>query len=129
MIVDSSAAVAILLQEEDADMLFATLAARRARYMGAPTYLETSMVVTGRRPNQAAERVDRFIRETEIILLPFTAAAARVAVEAFLRYGKGRHKAGLNFGDCISYAVAKTEMMPLLFKGDDFRLTDIEAAL
>lgn len=61
--------------------------------------------------------------------MPFDGNAALVAAEAFLSYGKGRHKAGLNFGDCISYALAKTEVMPLLFKGNDFRLTDVEAAL
>jgi ribonuclease VapC len=74
-------------------------------------------------------RLDAFLAEAEIETLPFTAAHATAARDAFLRYGKGRHPAGLNFGDCMSYAVAKMEGRPLLFKGDDFRQTDIEAVV
>ncbi|MGH6907202.1 MAG: type II toxin-antitoxin system VapC family toxin, partial [Aestuariivirga sp.] len=81
------------------------------------------------RDASAVQPIDGFIREAGIQLIPFTAAAAMIAVQAFIKYGKGRHPAGLNFGDCMSYALAKTEVMPLLFKGEDFRLTDIEAAL
>lgn len=73
-------------------------------------------------------RLDALIGVLKIDPVPFTADHTAVARSAFLRYGKGRHPAGLNFGDCISYATAKLEAMPLLFKGDDFRLTDIEAA-
>jgi len=73
-------------------------------------------------------RLDALIGVLKIDPLPFGAQVDVLARSAFLRYGKGRHPAGLNFGDCISYATAKLEAMPLLFKGDDFRLTDIEAA-
>ena len=129
MIIDSSAVIAILRQEPDAERFATILASSTVKFMGAPTYLETCMVIAGRRSDVSAGRVNAFIRDAEILLLPFTSTASLVAVDAFLRFGKGRHPARLNFGDCISYAIAKTELMPLLFKGDDFRLTDVEAAL
>lgn len=75
------------------------------------------------------DRLDQFLRTASIETVPFTADRAAVARQTFLRYGKGRHPAALNFGDCIAYATARLEAMPLLFKGDDFRLTDIEAAV
>jgi ribonuclease VapC len=75
------------------------------------------------------DRLDQFLRTASIEIVPFTADHAAVARQTFLRYGKGRHPAALNFGDCIAYATARLEAMPLLFKGDDFRLTDIEAAV
>jgi ribonuclease VapC len=97
--------------------------------MAAPTLLEASLVIIGRKGKAASAGLDSFLVRSGIEIISFTAAAANVAVDAFVKYGKGRHPAGLNFGDCISYAMAKTEVMPLLFKGEDFRLTDIEAAI
>lgn len=129
MIVDSSAVIAILRLEPEAADLSDAISAARVKRLTAPGYLEICMVIGGRRADRSINEVDRFIREADIEVIPFTPQAAEVAVQAFLRYGKGRHPAGLNFGDCISYAAAKTELMPLLFKGDDFRLTDIEAAV
>jgi ribonuclease VapC len=129
MIVDASALIAILQQESDAFRYSAALATSPLKRMGAPTFLEVCMVIAGRRGPDAVGDVNELIRATGIELLAFTPEAGRVAVDAFLKFGKGRHKAALNFGDCISYALAKTEAMPLLFKGDDFRLTDIGAAL
>ena len=87
------------------------------------------MVLSGRRGQAPVDALDAYLRKAGISVLPFTADHALLARQAFLRYGKGRHKAGLNFGDCIAYAAAKLEGMPLLFKGDDFALTDVEAAL
>ena len=87
------------------------------------------MVLAGRKNEAALDRLDAYLRESSISVMPFTLEHALVARQAFLRYGKGRHKAALNFGDCIAYATAKLEGMPLLFKGDDFALTDVEAAL
>lgn len=87
------------------------------------------MVMIGKKAEQGPSLVDEFLRTAEIEPVPFTADHAAVARQAFLRYGKGRHPAGLNFGDCIAYATARLEAMPLLFKGDDFRLTDIEPAI
>lgn len=129
MIVDSSAVVAILRRELDAPVYSEALARASRKIMAAPTFLEMSMVVIGRKGEAASAGIDRFILRAGIEIVPFTPAAALIAVDAFAKFGKGRHPAGLNFGDCISYAVAKTELMPLLFKGDDFRLTDVEAAL
>ncbi len=129
MIVDSSAVISVLQQEADAAAMAKAIAGSRIKRMGAPSYLEICMVVAGRRMSGAIEDVDGFIRRAGIEIVPFTAAASRIAVQAFVKYGKGRHAAGLNFGDCMSYALAKMEVMPLLFKGDDFRLTDIEAAI
>jgi ribonuclease VapC len=129
MIIDSSAAIAVLEQEPDAQSFASAIAGASSRYMGAPTFLELCMIIAGNRADASIEDVGSFVRDAGITLLPFTPAAAKVAAEAFLKFGKGRHPAKLNFGDCISYAMAKTEVMPLLFKGDDFRLTDVEVAL
>lgn len=129
MIIDASAAIAILKQEPDANVYTKAIASARIRKIAAPTYLEVCMVAAGRRGPEALERVDEFMRASEIEIISFTSGLAHAAVDAFMRFGKGRHPARLNFGDCISYAVAKAEVMPLLFKGDDFPLTDIEPVL
>ena len=129
MIVDTSALVAILRREPDALAYSRALERASRKLMAAPTLLEMSMVIIGRKGEAASAGIEQFLSRAGIEVLPFSPAAARVAVEAFIRYGKGRHPAGLNFGDCISYAVAKTEVMPLLFKGSDFNLTDVEVAL
>jgi len=129
MIVDASALIAILLGEADAHEFAGALRAHHPKLMAAPTYLEVCMVMIGRKGQEAKSRVERLIAETRIAVVPFDGAVAQIAVDAFQKYGKGRHRAGLNFGDCMSYALAKAEVMPLLFKGDDFRLTDIEPAL
>lgn len=130
MIIDSSAVIAILRQEDGAEHLSRAIASAPSRIMPAPTYLETCMVFCGRKGPEGQVRVDSLLSATGIDVRPFSEDAARLAVAAFLKYGKGRgHPAQLNFGDCVSYAFSKLEAMPLLFRGDDFRLTDVEAAL
>lgn len=129
MIVDSSALLAILTEEEDAIVLNRAIARAVTCAISAPTLLETSMVLSGRRGQDTIDALDAYMSKAGISILPFTADHALIARQAFLRYGKGRHTVGLNFGDCIAYAAAKLEGMPLLFKGDDFRQTDVEAAL
>lgn len=129
MIIDSSALVAILRTEPGYDRLVLAIAQAERRMLAAPTLLETTMVLVGRWQDQIVDRFAAFLRTASIETIPFTADHAAVARQAFLRYGKGRHPAALNFGDCIAYAAARLEAMPLLFKGDDFRLTDIEAAV
>lgn len=129
MIVDSSVLVAILQAEPGYIRYLDAILAAEQVAVPAPNYLETCMVLSGRKNEAALERLDAYMRESNIAILPFTAEHAQVARDAFLRYGKGRHKAGLNFGDCIAYATAKLEAMPLLYKGDDFALTDVEATL
>ncbi len=129
MIVDSSALVAILRVEPGHDRFVRAITDARRRLIASPTLLETSMVLAGGWQDKILDQLDAFLRTASIETIAFTAEHAAVARDAFLRYGKGRHPAALNFGDCISYAAARLEAMPLLFKGDDFRLTDIEAAI
>ncbi|TIQ75140.1 MAG: type II toxin-antitoxin system VapC family toxin [Mesorhizobium sp.] len=129
MIIDPSALVAILRTEPGYDRLVLAIAQAERRLLAAPTLLETTMVLVGRWQDQIVDRFEAFLRTASIETIPFTADHAAVARQAFLRYGKGRHPAALNFGDCIAYATARLEAMPLLFKGDDFRLTDIEPAV
>ncbi|MEQ1950046.1 type II toxin-antitoxin system VapC family toxin [Mesorhizobium sp. CN2-181] len=129
MIVDSSALVAILLGEPDGQAFAAAIDQSASAGIAAPNVVEAAMVLVGRVGPAANTMLDEFLTVAEIRTVPFTADHAAVARQAFLRYGKGRHAAGLNFGDCIAYATAKLEQMPLLFKGDDFRRTDVEPAL
>ena len=128
MIVDTSVLIAILLAEEGFENYLRVLQQAPLKRIAAPTLLEATMVILGRKGEQGPELLDDLLRTAQIETTTFTPDHATVARQAFLRYGKGRHAAGLNFGDCISYATAKLEAMPLLFKGDDFRQTDIEAA-
>ena len=129
MIIDSSVLVAILRLEPGYERFVLAITQARRRLLAAPTFLETTMVLAGGRQDQILDRLDRFLYTASIETIPFTPDHAVVARQAFLRFGKGRHPAALNFGDCIAYATARLEAMPLLFKGDDFRLTDIEAAV
>lgn len=129
MIVDSSALIAILTGENDAEVYARAIAESSVVFIPAPSYLETCMVYCGKRLPETHADVDALLRATSMEIRDFDSEAAQLAVTAFLVYGKGRHKAGLNFGDCMSYAVSKLEAMPLLFKGDDFRLTDVECAI
>jgi ribonuclease VapC len=128
MVIDSSAIVAILRLEPEAERFLSFMDSAEKRLIAAPNLLEIEMVISSNKGGAALDRLDRFIGDNQIDILPFAATHAAAARAAFLRYGKGRHRAGLNFGDCIAYATAKIENMPLLFKGDDFRLTDISPA-
>jgi ribonuclease VapC len=128
MIVDSSAVIAVLLDEPERTVFQPILETSASAKMAAPTFLETSMVLASRSGTEMLTLLDRLRLEIGLTVLPFTEGHALVARRAFLRYGKGRHAAGLNFGDCISYAVSKVEGEPLLFKGKNFHLTDVEAA-
>lgn len=129
MIIDTSVVVAIILDETEGPAFIQSIRAAHWRGMAAPALLEASMVLAGRFQDEMVTRLDALVGALKIELVPFTADHAAIARDAFLRYGKGRHPAALNFGDCIAYATARLEAMPLLFKGGDFRLTDIEAAV
>ena len=129
MIIDSSALMCCFFNEPEAAIFANAMKRAPLLRMGAPIYLESCIVAASRHGPAALPKLDLLVRVSNIEIIPFTRAAAYMASEAFIRYGKGRHPAGLNFGDCMSYALAKTEVMPLLFKGDDFRRTDVEAAL
>ena len=130
MILDSSALIAILQQESDAQKFAQSLDSAPLLKLSSPTYLETAMVHSGRYGAEALLELDELVARIGIEIIPFSHHAAQVAALAFLKYGKGQgHPAQLNFGDCIAYATSKVEAMPLLFKGDDFRLTDVECAI
>ena len=135
MIVDASALLAILLDEPDARQFAVALAEADSPRIPAPNWVEVVMRLESMCANddQAFETADRLLAHytTNRLLLieGFSSQHAIVARQAFRQYGKGRHPAALNFGDCIAYAVAKFEKLPLLFKGNDFSKTDIEPAL
>lgn len=129
MIVDTSAVIAILQDERDAEALAGALAAAGQRLMSAGSYLEVSIVMIDRRGPVARERIDAFLRGSLISIVPFDEAQATLARDAFMRFGKGQHSAALNFGDCMTYALAKREGLPVLCKGTDFPATDIEVVL
>lgn len=128
--IDTSAFIAIFRLEPEADRFIRAIVEADQRIMSAVSLLETSMVIGGRTSgSEAFEPLDAFLLEAGIEIVPYDSEQAALAREAFLRFGKGRHKAGLNFGDCASYALAKARRAALLFKGDDFSQTDIAIAL
>jgi ribonuclease VapC len=130
MIVDSSALVAILLQEPDAPAFSKALAIVGFKGLSAASYVETSIVIDGKGDPVATRQVDNLITRSGIQIEPFTAEQARVARQAYRDYGKGSgHPARLNLGDCFSYALASVTGQPLLYKGDDFSHTDVVSAL
>ena len=127
IVVDTSVLIAILQGEPEAEHFLEVLSGEPRCVLGAPTKFE-ALLVAAKRPNGQAD-LNAFIDELGIKVIDWTDDHASIASEAFLRFGKRRHKANLNFGDCMSYALAKSLNAPLLFKGDDFALTDITSAL
>jgi ribonuclease VapC len=132
MFVDSSALVAIMTEESEGNALVARLAARpQGERVTSPLVVWESALAVARKlrmePEDALAVVGSFLAELEVSIAPVPPGAAPLAVQAFSAYGKGRHRASLNFGDCFSYAMARELGVPLLYKGDDFTLTDIEA--
>lgn len=128
MVLDTSAVLAILWREPEADRFIAAIAASARRAVSTVTVLELQLVLVGRKGADAFDDLQLLLNEIEAEVVPFDASHLRIAQQAFLKFGKGRHPAALNFGDCISYALAKGLGEPLLYKGDDFARTDIEAA-
>ncbi len=128
MIIDSSAVVAILGLESDAREFVDAMEKAADRRLSVVSYVEAAVVLDSRRIPALSRRLDEFVREAQVRLEPVTVEQAQLAREAYRDFGKGRHRAGLNFGDCFAYALAKEKGEPLLFKGDDFRKTDVEAA-
>ena len=128
MTLDSSALVAVLFAEAGyLDLVDRILAADHVR-IGAPTLVETSVVLAGRRRSAATKEIEGLVKELAITVVPFGEDEWHTAVDAFVRFGRGRHRAGLNFGDCLAYAAAATANDTLLFVGDDFTHTDIKRA-
>jgi len=128
LIVDSSALVAIILKEPGSDVLLEKVAGAPHVGVGAPTLAETGIVLTARAGLEARRSLPLFVMESGMKAVPFGEDHWRAAVDAFRRYGKGRHPAGLNFGDCLAYATAKLAGHPLLCTGKDFGRTDLEIA-
>lgn len=128
MTLDSSALIAVLFSEPGyLEIVDAILQAEVVR-VGAPTLVETGMVLTGRRGTPGVGELDELVRELGVTVVPFAEAERRAALEAFTAFGRGRHKAGLNFGDCLAYATAAVAGDSLLYVGNDFAYTDIPAA-
>jgi ribonuclease VapC len=128
MILDSSAVVAILLEEPEAEVLLTKLRRPGQIGIGAPTLIETGVVLTHRLRRDPVPLLQGFLQELGGLILPFEEAHWRVAVDAFGRFGKGRHPAALNFGDCLAYASARVAGQPLLCIGNDFVQTDLDLA-
>ena len=128
MVLDASAVIAILLHEPKENSLKMRIGQAPTLHIGAPSVLEAMLVMGGRKGEAGIAEVREFVKGLAIQVVPFTEAHTRAAEDAFMRYGKGRNPAGLNFGDCMAYAVAKLANAPLLFVGNDFTRTDISAA-
>jgi len=126
MVIDSSALIAILFDESDRLRIEQAIEADEVRLVSAMTKLETSIVLLGRRGEPLVSRLDRLLHRISATIMPFDDHQADIARDAFAHYGKGRHPAGLNFGDCAAYALSVAEAEPLLFKGTDFGATDVE---
>jgi ribonuclease VapC len=127
IVVDTSALFAIAADESECAAFVDVLDSERG-LISAVTYVETVMVLTGRSRRLASARVDDLMKMSGIEIVPVDRNLAAAAVNAFDRYGKGRHPARLNLSDCFAYGLAKSRNLPLLFKGDDFSKTDIEPA-
>lgn len=128
MIVDSSALVAILRREPGFEELLRKIAQARSVAAGAPTVAETQLVLSLRTGSDASFVLNEFLAEFQIAVVPFGREHLSSFTAAIMRYGKGRHPARLNMGDCFSYAIAQVSGLPLLFVGNDFSQTDILAA-
>ena len=129
MVIDTSAIVAILFDEPDQRRYGEAIEAATVRLVSAVTRVELAFVIEGRKREAGRERLERFFQLTGTEIVAITPQQAEIAVGAFRRFGRGRHPASLNIGDCFCYALAAATDHALLFKGDDFSRTDIRPAL
>lgn len=125
MVLDTSALVALLLDEPEAEEFRTAVEDDTTRLVSAVTLLETALVIEARKGEPGGRELDALIHKAEIVVVAVDAEHVSEARRAYRRFGKGRHPAGLNFGDVLAYALARTSGEPLLFKGDDFAKTDI----
>lgn len=128
MVLDTSALVAVLSAEADGDGCNARIAAEEHLLLSAASYLEAAIVIDARFGQEGVHDLRLYLHEAEIEIVPFDRDQADIARRAYRRYGKGRHPAGLNFGDCFAYALAKARSAPLLYTGNDFAQTDVTSA-
>lgn len=127
MVIDTSAVLAILLNEPTAPAIEAAIEKDPVRLMAAPSALEAAIVVEARYGEAGGRELDLLLHKAGIELVPFDAEQTELARHAYRRFGKGRHAAALNFGDCFAYALSRRSAEPLLFVGNDFAQTDIAA--
>lgn len=126
MVIDTSAILCILFGEPEAEEFARLIAADGRRLISAFSALESAIVVQARKGESGGRSLDLLLHHAQVEIVSLTSEQYELAREAWVRYGKGRHAAGLNIGDCCSYALAKVSGEPLLFKGDDFAQTDVE---
>jgi ribonuclease VapC len=129
MVLDTSALLAVLLNESDAPLLRAAIEADPVRLLSAANLVEASIVIESRVGDAGGRELDLVLRKASIEVVAVTAEHADIARDAYRRFGKGRHTAGLNYGDVFAYALAVASGEPLLFAGDDFRKTDVTPAV
>jgi ribonuclease VapC len=127
MVIDSSAVLAILGGEAPAQALAVALDADKTRLISAPTLLECSIVLAARHGDAGLRELDLLVHRAAFDVVPFDEDHYEIARNAYRRFGKGRHAAGLNYGDCMTYALAASTAEPVLFVGDDFSRTDLAA--
>ena len=127
MVIDTSALLAILQDEPERRRFNEAIEAADSRILSTATFVEVSIVIESRYGAEGLRDLDLFIDRAGIELVALDVEQAKVARQAFIRFGKGRHAAGLNYGDCLAYALARVLSQPLLYKGDDFARTDIAA--
>ena len=127
MVIDSSAIIAVLLNEANAAQIAEAIDSGSQRLLSAASLLEASIVIESRKGEAAGRELDLLIYRAAIEVVAVDQDQAEIARIAWRRYGKGRHPAGLNYGDCFSYALARSRGLPLLFQGEDFSRTDIKA--
>ena len=125
MVLDTSALLALLLDEPEAEGFRAAVEEDTTRLVSAATLLETALVIEARKGEPGGRELDTLIHKADVVVVPVDADHVSEARRAYRRFGRGRHVAGLNFGDVFAYALARTAGEPLLFKGDDFAKTDI----
>jgi ribonuclease VapC len=128
VILDSSAVVSVLLREIGHEEIERKMAEAGLLAIGAPTLVETGMVIISRRGETGRGEIAHLRERMDIVVIPFSETHWEVAAEACIRFGKGRHPAALNYGDCMTYATARLAERPLLYIGNDFSQTDIVAA-
>jgi ribonuclease VapC len=126
MVIDSSAIIAVLLNEANAARIAQAIESNSQRLLSAANLLEASIVIESRKGEAGGRELDLLLYRAAIEIVAVDQDQAEIARIAWRRFGKGRHPAGLNYGDCLAYALARTRHLPLLFQGDDFSQTDIE---
>ena len=126
MVIDTSAILAILFGEKDATEYAQLISEDPKRLLSAGTALELMIVIEAKKGEAGGRELDLLLHRAKIDIVPFDAEQAEIARSAWRQFGKGNHAAGLNFSDCFAYALPKTSDEPLLYKGNDFKLTDIE---